>query len=44
MAFLPALFNCCFGGFGASAGLLASGVVVLTVPVVPAVVLALVPA
>ena len=33
-AFLPAMFNYCFGGFGASAGLVASGVVVLTVPVV----------
>jgi hypothetical protein len=43
VAFLPAMFNYCFGGFGASAGLVASGVVVLTVPVVPVVVLVLVP-
>jgi hypothetical protein len=44
MAFLPAMFNYCFGGFGASAGLVGSGVVVvLTLPVVPVVVLVLVP-
>ena len=43
MAFLPAMFNYCFGGFGVSAGFVASGVVVLTVPVVPVVVLVLVP-
>src|SRR4029077_1767999 len=43
LAFLPAMSNYCFGGFGVSAGLVASGVVVLTVPVVPVVVLVLVP-